>query len=72
LTLWRIPRIRGDLAKSWKFSGDGRTITFQLHEGVKWHDGKPFSAEDVLYTLNRIKNPPRALPAPGRDSIRVD
>src|SRR4030066_684928 len=50
-------KIVGDLAKSWKFSKDGRTITFKLHEGVKWHDGKPFTSEDVLYTLNRTKNP---------------
>ncbi len=57
-------KIVGDLAKSWKFSGDGRTITFKLHEGVKWHDGKPFTAEDVLYTLSRIKDPPKGIASP--------
>ena len=57
-------KIVGDLAKSWKFSGDGRTITFKLHEGVKWHDGKPFTAEDVLYTLRRTKDPPKGITSP--------
>jgi peptide/nickel transport system substrate-binding protein len=57
-------KIVGDLAKSWKFSGDGRTITFKLHEGVKWHDGKPFTAEDVIYALKRIQNPPKGVASP--------
>jgi peptide/nickel transport system substrate-binding protein len=57
-------KIVGDLAKSWKFSGDGRTITFKLHEGVKWHDGKPFTAEDVIYTLSRTKDPPKGIASP--------
>lgn len=57
-------KIVGDLAKSWKFSGGGRTITFKLHEGVKWHDGERFTAEDVLYTLSRTKNPPKGIRSP--------
>lgn len=40
------------LAKSWEISEDGLTYTFHLHEGVKWHDGTDFSAEDVLFTAN--------------------
>ncbi len=62
-------KIVGDLAKSWKISGDGRTITFSLHEGVKWHDGKPFTSEDVLYTLNRIKDPPKGVNSPRKISF---
>ena len=57
-------KIVGDLAESWKISGDGRTITFKLHEGVKWHDGEPFTARDVLYTLSRTKNPPKGIRSP--------
>ena len=40
-----------ELAKSWKASADGRTYTFELQEGVKFHDGEPFTAEDVEYTI---------------------
>ena len=42
------------LAKSWTVSGDGLTYTFQLQQGVKFHDGTAFDADDVVYTFNRI------------------
>ncbi|MFP4979165.1 ABC transporter substrate-binding protein [Paenibacillus sp. CN-4] len=38
------------LAKDYKFSDDQKTITFTLNKGVKWHDGKPLTAEDVAFT----------------------
>ncbi|HEX7065782.1 MAG TPA: peptide-binding protein [Bacillales bacterium] len=41
-----------DLAKSWEKSDDGLTWTFHLREDVKWHDGKPFTAEDVVFSYN--------------------
>jgi len=47
----------GDLARSFEVSKDGLTITFHLRPGVKWHDGKPFSAEDVLFTYQTIIDP---------------
>src|SRR4051812_22499426 len=40
----------GVLATSWEAAPDGKTITFKLREGVKWHDGKPFTAADVQFT----------------------
>jgi peptide/nickel transport system substrate-binding protein len=40
------------LAKSWKVSDDGLTYTFELQQGVKWHDGKPFSAADVVFSID--------------------
>ncbi|MDD5223923.1 MAG: peptide-binding protein [bacterium] len=49
--------IVGDLAQSWEISKDGLTITFHLRPGVKWHDGKPFSAEDALFTYQAITDP---------------
>jgi peptide/nickel transport system substrate-binding protein len=46
-----------DLAKSWKVSKDGKTWTFYLRKDVKWHDGHPFTAEDVVFTFNSILDP---------------
>lgn len=42
------------LAKSWKISSDGLTYTFELQRGVKWHDGKPFSAADVVFSVDKF------------------
>ncbi len=49
--------IIGDLAESWEVSPDGLVITFHLRRGVKWHDGKPFTARDVLYTYQVTVDP---------------
>src|SRR5262249_53535259 len=43
------------LAKEWSSSADGKVWTFKLHDGAKWHDGKPLTAEDVAFTFNMIK-----------------
>jgi peptide/nickel transport system substrate-binding protein len=43
-----------DLAKSYEFSEDGKTLTFHLHEGVKWHDGEPFTSRDVKWTYDTM------------------
>lgn len=49
------------LAESWTVGGDGKVFTFKLKKGVVWHDGKPFSAADVLFTVEFIKQTnPRA------------
>ena len=39
-----------DLATGWSWSEDGTELTFPLRQGVKWHDGKPFTAADVKCT----------------------
>jgi len=46
------------LAKSWAWSNDNKTLTLQLQSGVKWTDGKPFSADDVAFTYNLLKKNP--------------
>ncbi|GAB4518543.1 MAG: ABC transporter substrate-binding protein [Anaerolineae bacterium] len=45
------------LAESWTISEDGLAYTFDLREGVTFHDGSEFTAADVVYTFNRIANP---------------
>ncbi|MBN8930239.1 MAG: ABC transporter substrate-binding protein [Rhodospirillales bacterium] len=50
----RLDRIVPELATSWKWSDDGRNLTFQLRDGVKWHDGKPFTSADVKCTWDMV------------------
>ncbi len=52
-TLEFIPK----LATSWEISKDLLTYTFHLRTDVKWHDGSPFSADDVIYSFERIRDP---------------
>jgi peptide/nickel transport system substrate-binding protein len=47
-------KVVGDLAESWSVSDDGLTWTFNLRKKAKWHDGTPFTAEDVAFTINKI------------------
>lgn len=47
----------GDLAKDWDISDDGTVYTFHLQEGVKWHDGEDFNADDVVFTLTSLASP---------------
>lgn len=47
-------KLSPDLAESWRVSSSGRTITFRLRKNVKWHDGQPFTAEDVLFTYQML------------------
>ena len=42
------------LAESWETSKDGLTFTLKLRDGVKWHDGKPFTSADVKWTLEEV------------------
>src|SRR5688572_4301679 len=49
-----IDGIVPDLAESWTANEDGKSLTFKLRQGVKWHDGKPFTAADVKCTWEML------------------
>ena len=49
--------IVADLAESWDISDDGRVYTFNLRPDAKFHDGKPVTAHDVQWSLERVTNP---------------
>jgi peptide/nickel transport system substrate-binding protein len=51
----RLDNIVPDLAESWAWSEDGKDLTFKLRQGVKWHDGKPFTAADVKCTWDLLQ-----------------
>ena len=50
-----IDTIVPDLAESWTWTEDGKELTFKLRHGVKWHDGKPFTAADVKCTWDLLQ-----------------
>jgi ABC-type transport system substrate-binding protein len=60
----KLDEIVPDLAESWSKSEDGLRWTFKLRRGVKFHDGTPFDAEAVKFSLERILDP--ALGSPNR------
>ncbi|MBI2609234.1 MAG: ABC transporter substrate-binding protein [Deltaproteobacteria bacterium] len=47
-------KIKPALAHSWEYSKDGLTWTFHLRKDVKWFDGKPFTADDVIFTFEKL------------------
>jgi peptide/nickel transport system substrate-binding protein len=49
--------IQPDLAESWTVSPDGLTYDFKLRQGVTFHNGRAFTPDDVVYSLNRVKDP---------------
>ncbi len=57
--------IQGDLATTWDLRADGRTYTFFLHPDAKWTDGKPVTAEDVVFSLDRVVDPDAIRPRAG-------
>ena len=70
--LVRVNRLTQDLepelATSWKVTNGGKTITFQLRDGLRFSDGTPFSAEDVAFTMQQLMDP--ALHSPTGDAFR--
>ncbi len=58
------------LAERWEVSDDGLTITFYLRKDVKWHDGVPFTARDIEFGFNTIRDPD-TLTAYAEDYLQV-
>lgn len=55
-------RLTGDLADSWDISRDGLQITFHLRKGIMWQDGYELTADDVIFTYNKVIDP--SVPTP--------
>src|SRR5215470_228498 len=58
------------LAKSWKVSPDGRTFTLTLRKGIRFSDGHPFDADDVLFSFTVYMD--EAVGSPQRDLLMID
>ena len=59
--------IKPALAESWTYSRDCLELTFKLRRDVKWHDGRPFTADDVVFTYQTMINP--KTPAPFKEGF---
>jgi peptide/nickel transport system substrate-binding protein len=62
---------RGALAESWEFKNNGLKWIFHLRKGVKWFDGKEFTADDVVFTYNQIYFNPK-IPNSTKDMFLID
>ena len=58
------------LAKSWKMSTDGRTFTLKLRKGIRFSDGHPFDADDVIFSFTVYLD--EAVDSPQRDLLMID
>src|SRR5690242_773318 len=61
----RVDTIRPELATEWAWSEDGKMLTLKLRQGVKWHDGKLFTAADVKCTWELLQGK-------AKDKLRVN
>jgi peptide/nickel transport system substrate-binding protein len=60
-------KLVGSLARSWDVSPDGTVITFHLVQGARWHDGTPFTGQDVKFSWERAADASTQPPNPHRD-----
>jgi peptide/nickel transport system substrate-binding protein len=62
--------MEGALAQSWAFSDDGSELVFKLREGLRFSDGEPFTADDVVFTFRALADPRVASPL--KDAAVID
>ncbi len=62
--------VEPELAESWDITNDGRTITFTLRPDLRWSDGEPLTAEDVVFTYNEVIFN-EEIPTSSRDVLRI-
>lgn len=65
LVRWDVEwqEVRPNIAKSWKVSPDATTFTFQLREGMRWSDGAPFTADDIMFWYEDVFLDTRLIPS---------
>ncbi len=63
-------KIEPALAESWKFSSDHRRVVFKLRPGLKWSDGMPLNADDVVFTFRDVVANPE-IPTEVKESIQI-
>jgi peptide/nickel transport system substrate-binding protein len=56
----RVETVIGELAERWSWQDGYRNLVFFLRKDVRWHDGRPFSARDVKYTFDLVRETPEA------------
>lgn len=64
--------VQPDIAASWAVSDDGLTYTFMLREGVKFHNGRAVTSDDVVYSFNRILSAGGAFSARFKDISKIE
>ena len=69
-TSWRTAKVEPNLAERWESSDDGLEWTFFLRKDVRWSDGMPFSADDVIFTFRKIIYN-EDVPASARPSLTI-
>jgi peptide/nickel transport system substrate-binding protein len=68
---YNFSRIVGDLATEWNISPDGRTYTFKIRQGVRFHDGSPLTAADIKASYDKIIFPPPGVGSFRKSSFKV-
>lgn len=64
-------KVIASMARDWRVSADGTEYLFTMHPGIKWHDGRNLTTEDVAWSLNRIAHPPKGVVSPTAGGLLI-